>query len=94
MLICIELLREGWYGSCRDHPEGSSYHKKAVNCQALWNKTLEIASKKFVAYCEGLNGAIGNLFIDETYQEEEVVLLIDTLVSTLIKEDSFEVVND
>ena len=48
-------------------------------------------SKKFVAYCEGLNGAIGNLFIDETYQEEEVVLPIDALVSSLIKEDSFDV---
>ncbi len=54
-----------------------------MNCRALWNKCLEIASKKFVAYCEGLTGAIGDLLFDATYQEEELVLPIDTLVLIL-----------
>ena len=47
------------------------------------------AGTKFVALCEGINGRIGSLTIDETFTDEEVDLPIDTFIVDLTGEDSF-----
>lgn len=80
----IQHLREEWWGN--DLPESDVLHKKAVNCQGLFNTAIRYANQKFIPLCEGISGTIGNLVVDPTYQDETVALPIDTLVLDLTKQ--------
>ena len=46
-----------------------------------------MANEKFVPVCDGINGSIGALTIDLTYQGEAVDFPIDALVINLLKEE-------
>jgi hypothetical protein len=49
--------------------------------------SLEYAATKFVPLCKRISGTIGNLVVDETYQEAPIAFPIDALVIDLTKED-------
>ena len=79
----VRLLREGWYGTLDKFPEGDLHRKAQVNCKALWERSLNLATTKFVPICHGIKGTIGSLEIDETYVHESVNVPIDTLINDL-----------
>ena len=65
-----------------DHP----YHKSPVDCRKLWATCKKIAWTKFVPLCEGIEGIIGDLKIDDAFEYKSVILPIDTLVVDLMKD--------
>ena len=52
---------------------------------------MEITETKFVAICDGISGEIGSLAATETFTNEPVDFLIDTLVVDLTREDNLDV---
>ena len=87
----INLLREGWYGT-RGNVELGDDHiiKKPVNTGKLWKKCIRYANEISVKLCQGIEGSVGSLTIDESYVPEPITLPIDTLVSDLARESSEE----
>ena len=57
----VEGLREGWYGNGDKYEDTHPLFKRPVDCLKLWNKSLEIATTKFVKLCDGISGVMGDL---------------------------------
>ena len=83
----VESLREGWYGNGDKYKDTHPLFKRPVDCSKLWDTSLEIATTKFVALCDGISGVMGDLVVDEDYVDEEVSLPIDTLVCHMTRGD-------
>ena len=83
----VELLREGWYGSGDKYPLNHPYRKKEACCEALVKNSIDMATKKFVPLCKGIEGSIGSLRVDENYKPESVNLPIDTLVMNVANQE-------
>jgi hypothetical protein len=81
----VSHVREGWYGNGDTYPEGDLYRKAPVDCGKLFQECVTAAATKFIPLCEGISGTIGDLKIDETYQEEEIDIPIDALVLDLAR---------
>ena len=52
----------------------------------MWATCLKIAGTKFVSICDGIEGQIGTLVVDDSFRYEIVMLPIDTLVVDLTKD--------
>jgi hypothetical protein len=86
----VSHVREGWYGNGDTYPEGDLYRKAPVDCALvdcgkLFQECVRAAATKFIPLCEGISGTIGDLKINETYQEEEIDIPIDALVLDLAR---------
>jgi transposase len=81
----VSHVREGWYGNGDTYPVGDLYRKAPVDCGKLFQECVTAAATKFIPLCEGISGTIGDLKIDETYQEEEIDVPIDALVLDLAR---------
>jgi hypothetical protein len=69
-------------------PNGRDLYRKAlVDCGKLFQECITAAATKFIPLCEGISGTIGDLKIDQTYQEEEIGIPIDALVLDLTRFD-------
>ena len=82
----VKYLREGWYGNGDAHALDHPYHKSPVDCHKLWATCKKIAWTKFVPLCEGIEGIIGDLKIDDAFEYESVMLPIDMPVVDLTKD--------
>jgi transposase len=81
----IGLLREGWYGKSDEENNklDEEFRKRAVRCNRLFQHTIKMANDKFVPICSGINGTIGNLWIDPDYVPNYDGLPLDMLIAGL-----------
>ena len=82
----VQYLREGWYGNGDAYVVGHPLRKRPVSCKKLWVTCLKMAGTNFVSICDGIEGQIGTLVIDDTFRYESVMLPLDTLVVDLKKD--------
>ena len=52
----------------------------------MWATCLKITGTKYVSICDGIEGHIGTLIVDDTLRYESVMLPINTLVVDLTKD--------
>ena len=83
----VESLREGWYGNGDEYEDTHPLFKRPVDCLKLWQKSLEIATTKFVKLCDGISGVMGDLDVDRDFVDKEVSIPIDTLVCHVSRGD-------
>ena len=57
----------------------------------MWLTSLKYAGTIYVPICDGIDGTIGNLSVDDNHTDESHTLPIDTLVVNLAKDDELEV---
>ena len=81
MKTAVEQLREGWYGN-----EGLEYKAierdvKRANCNGIYQKTLDIANKRFVPLCPNLEGTLGTLVAKEETPGTSAAFPIDLVVA-------------
>jgi transposase len=76
----IKQLREGWYGTIGPISEGEE-RKVAVDCNKLYNTSIDYANNKFIPMCNGsVTGMIGSLQQDPNYKPPLIDIPIDTLL--------------
>ena len=75
----VEYLRESWYGNGNENPDDHPSKKKPVDYQKLRSKFLKYAETKYVGLCTRISGEMGELDIDQNWNDEKVTLPIDTL---------------
>ena len=86
----VDLLREGWYGSKHVDPGMEHMRKEPVKIANIWRRCLQYANEISVKICQGIEGTVGALKIDESYEAEDIKLPIDTLVVDLTNDSSEE----
>lgn len=82
----VKYLREGWYCNGKKFVFGYPFRNSQVDCCKMWDKFLHSMGTIFVGICGGLYGMIGDLIIDENWEDERVDVPIDTLVVNLTEE--------
>ena len=71
----------------QSHPK----FKHPVDCKKLWFTSLKYAGTIHVPICDGIDGTIGNLSVDDNHTNESHTLPIDTLVVNLVKDDELDI---
>jgi hypothetical protein len=83
----VSNVREGWYSNRDTYPVSHLYRKAPVDCQKLFQESVKAAATKFIPLCKGISGTIGNLKVNESYQEQEIDISIDALLLDLARID-------
>ena len=88
----VHNLRPEWYGNCHlflynlpfmvDHGL-PIIQKNPVDCSKLFLHAMKMANKKCVPMCDGMQGVIGNLFVDEGHNRVEGDIPIDFLIEDI-----------
>jgi len=79
----VKFLREGWYVNYDKYPEGHPMRREPADCQKLWKNCLLAAETKYVRMCEGIQGGMGELLVDDNAVDESIQVPIDTFVVNL-----------
>jgi hypothetical protein len=63
----VSQVRDGWYGNHWDLAVGHSDQKEGVNCNKLFQTSLNFAATKFIPLCDEISGTIKTLVVDADY---------------------------
>jgi transposase len=93
----VTSLRDGWYGNnyiFDDNIENIDittgllilnnkiiWRKEPVDCCRLFDHVIKQANKKYIKICDGIEGTIGNLIVDDNHQQNMNNMPIDILLN-------------
>ena len=79
----VRYLRDGWYGNEDRFEEGYDKYHKVTNCKKLFGESIKVLDAKFIPLCDGLEGRIGALTVNENHEHDVTGISIVTLIIDL-----------
>ena len=73
-------LRDSWHGNEDRFEEGDDEYHKVTNCKKLIGESIKVTDTKFIPLCDGLEGRIGALTINENHECDVRGISIDMLI--------------